>query len=149
MIKMPWKLLALVLALSWAGTGAGWAHGKVWVSLYLAENTPPKAKYVMAPDKLAHRLHAVFGFKYYHLIKEGTIELNNEWEQWVVPRNDFFIRVKPLRPTGNEPRLVDYEIYKDGFIVAKGKYEPSDGVPLFINGPDFKSGRFIFVLEAR
>ncbi len=45
--------------------------------------------------------------------------------------------------------LLDYELYKDGFIVAKGQYEPRTGTPLFINGPDFKQGRLIFVLEAR
>jgi hypothetical protein len=146
---MHLKLLAFVLALSWLGSGAALAHEKIRVALYLAENTPPPPDTALAPEKLSHRLHEVFGFKHYRLIKEGEIELNHEWEQWVVPRNDFFIRVKPLPHEPGEPRLVDYEIYKDGFIVANGRFEPSDGVPLFINGPDFKSGRFIFVLEAR
>ena len=45
--------------------------------------------------------------------------------------------------------MIDYEIYKDGFIVVKGKYEVHEETPLFINGPDFHRGRLILVLEAR
>jgi len=48
-----------------------------------------------------------------------------------------------------EPRLIDYEIYQAGFILAKGTYEPHEETPLFINGPYFHQGMLIFVLEAR
>ena len=65
------------------------------------------------------------------------------------PGRIFFLRLEPLRHESGFPRLIDYEIYKDGFIVAKGKYEPREGEPLFINGPDFHQGRLIVVLEAR
>ncbi len=33
--------------------------------------------------------------------------------------------------------------------MANGRFEPHSGTPLFINGPDFKSGRLILVLEAK
>jgi hypothetical protein len=65
-----------------------------------------------------------------------------------MPRRDFFIRMEPLPWRTGDTRLVDYAIYKDGFIIAKGRYEPRPDTPLFINGPDFNQGRFIFVLEA-
>ena len=146
---MRTKFLALLLALSWLGLGAGRAGEKISVALYLAENSPPPPTAVLAPEALGERLYDVFGFKYYKLVKAGEIQLGREWEQWVVPRKDFFMRLVPLPRQPGEPRLIDYEIYKDGFIVAKGRYEPREGTPLFINGPDFNQGRFIFVLEAR
>ena len=97
-----------------------------------------------------HRsLHEVFGFRHYELLKAQEFELRNEWEQWFMPRRDFFIRLEPLRRKPGQSRFIDYEIYKDGFIVAKGQYEPCEGMPLFINGPDFHQGRLIFVLDAR
>jgi hypothetical protein len=96
-----------------------------------------------------HRLHEVFGFKHYELVRSQEVMLHTEWVQWFVPRRDFFIRVEPLRREPGQPRLIDYEIYKDGFIVAKGRFEPHEGTPLFINGPDFHQGRLIFVLEPR
>ncbi len=146
---MRTNIPALIIALSWLGAGAGLADNKIGVGFYLAENTPPSPEAVLASENLGRRLHKVFGFKHYELIKSEEIELSHEWEQWAVPRKDFFIRIEPLPRQPGKPRLVDYEIYKDGFIVAKGKYEPRENTPLFINGPDFKESRFIFVLEAR
>jgi hypothetical protein len=148
-MQMSFRILVLFLAFSGLGIGAGFAGEKVWVGLYLAENAPPMPGTVLAPEGLRHRLHEVFGFKHYELIQAQEVELRNEWEQWFMPRKDFFIRVEPLRRQPGESRSIDYEIYKDGFIVAKGKYEPREGTPLFINGPDFHQGRLIFVLETR
>ena len=143
------QFLVLLLAFSGLGIGAGFAGEKVWVGLYVAENEPPPPGAILAPEGMHHQLHEVFGFKHYELVKAQEVELRNEWEQWFVPRRDFFLRLEPLRRQPGEPRTIDYEIYKDGFIVAKGKYEPHDGTPLFINGPDFHQGRLIFVLDAR
>ena len=148
-MRMSFRFVVLLAAFSGLGIGAGFAGEKVWVGLYLAENEPPPPDALLAPEKMHHRLHAVFGFKHYELIQAQEVELRNEWEQWFMPRRDFFIRVEPLRRQPGEPKCIYYEIYKDGFIVARGRYEPREGTPLFINGPDFHQGRLIFVLEAR
>jgi hypothetical protein len=34
-------------------------------------------------------------------------------------------------------------------VIVKGQYEAQRETPLFINGPAYKQGRFIFVLEER
>jgi len=141
--------LVLILACSGLGLAPACAGGKVWVGLYLGKNAPPPTEAQLAPENLAGQLHEVFGFKHYQLVKSGEVELGHEWEQWVIPRNDFFIRLLPLHHLPGEARIVEYEIYKDGFIIAKGGFEPRDGVPLFINGPDYHHGRLIFVLDAR
>ena len=125
------------------------AGEKVETALYLGQNGSLPLLSRAAPAELGERLHQVFGFKHYQLIKAGRIDLDHTWSQWFVPRKDFFICVKPIAAQPGEPQLVDYEIYQDGFIVAKGKYEPREDTPLFINGPDFKNGRLIFVLETR
>ena len=141
--------MVLFLAFSGLGLGASMAGEKVWIGLYLAENNPPQPEALLAPEQLRHQLREVFGFKHYELLKAQEVELRNEWEQWFMPRRDFFMRLEPLRRLPGGPKLIDYEIYKDGFIVAKGKFEPREGTPLFINGPDFHQGRLIFVLDAR
>lgn len=149
MRMVSFRFLIVVAAFCALGLGVSSAEEKVWVGLYFAENKPPRPQAVLAPEKLDRRLHAVFGFKYYKLVKSQEIGLSDEWEQWFVPRRDFFIRLEPLARAPGEPRRIDYEIYKDGFIVANGKYQPKSETPLFINGPDFRAGRFIFVLEPR
>jgi len=148
-MRMTLRVAVLILAFSGLGIGASFAGEKIWVGLYLAENEPPPPGLVLAPEGLHHQLREVFGFRHYVLIQAQEVELRNEWEQWFVPRTDFFIRVVPLHRQEDGTRLIDYEIYKDGFIVAKGKYEPREGTPLFINGPDYHHGRLILVLDRR
>lgn len=146
---MTIRLLVLLLTFSGLGLGAALAGEKVRVELYFAENAPPAPEARLAPEKLHHRLKEVFGYRYYDLVQAQEIDLHHEWEHWFMPRKDFFIRVQPQPRQPGEPRFLDYEIYKDGFSVASGKFEPREGTPLFINGPFFHSGMFIFVLEAR
>jgi hypothetical protein len=148
-MRTPLKFLALVLVFSALGLVGSFAGEKVRVGLYLAENEPPPPGAQMAPEWLRNRLEQVFGFRHYELKKEQEFFLRNEWEQWFMPRRDFFLRLEPLHREPGEPKMIDYEIYKDGFIVAKGTYELHEETPLFINGPDFRHGRLILVLEAR
>jgi hypothetical protein len=143
------RLFALLLLFSFCGLAAARADERLEASLYLGQNAPLSLLAHAAPDDLGDRLHQVFGFNHYQLLKSGRIDLDHTWSQWFIPRRDFFIRLTPRAVQPDEPRLVDYEIYQDGFIVATGKYEPREDTPLFINGPDFKKGRLIFVLETR
>jgi hypothetical protein len=149
LMRRLFRFIILLLAFSALGSHAGFAAGKVWVGLYLAENRPPPPDSTLAPEPLHQRLHEVFGFQHYELVKSQEVGLHNEWAQWFMARHDFFLRLEPLHHLPGTPRFIDYEIYKDGFIVAKGKYQPREGTPLFINGPDFNEGRLIFVLEPR
>jgi hypothetical protein len=144
-----YRVLALLVSVLLGGAAMARADEKVEASLYLGQNGALPMLSHAAPDDLGERLHQVFGFDHYQLLKSGRIDLDHTWAQWFVPRRDFFIRLTPRAAPADEPRLIDYEIYQDGFILAKGKYEPREDTPLFINGPDFKKGRLIFVLETR
>jgi hypothetical protein len=143
------KLFSVALLVLMLDCVSARAAEKVEAALYWGRNTSPGILTCTAPKDLNERLREVFGFRHYELIKKDKIELGRHWTQWFIPRRDFFICLKPQRPEPDQPRLIDYEIYQEGFIVAKGKYEPNVDTPLFINGPDFKNGRLIFVLETR
>jgi hypothetical protein len=144
---MIFRFWVVLLAFSGLGLGAALAGEKVKVELYLAENGPPAPEAKLAPEKLHRRLIEVFGYKHYELVQADEIDMHHEWEQWFMPRKDFFMRVQPQPRVPGQPRVLDYEIYKDGFSIANGKFEPREGTPLFINGPFFHSGMLIFVLE--
>ena len=148
-MRMKFSFLILLMAFFACSRGAVFASEQLRVGLYLAENGAPHEGAQLAPEGQAERLRTVFGFKNYELLKEGNIELGHEWEQWFVPRHDFFLRVNPLPHPPGEPRRLDYEIYDEGFLVAHGRYEPRRDKPLFINGPDFRGGMLLFVLEPR
>jgi hypothetical protein len=143
------KFLVLLLTFSAMGLSVSLAGEKVLVGLYLATNEPLPPDARPAPEKLHHQLKEVFGFEHYELMKEKDLALHNEWEQWFVPRKDFFLCLKPLHGKPGESKMIYYEIYKDGFFLVKGNFEAQEGTPLFINGPDFHQGRLVFVLDAR
>jgi hypothetical protein len=143
------RFLVLLLAFTALAMAAAHADERLRVDLYLAENGPPPPDTRMAPGKLHEQLQQVFGFQHYELLQTQALELHHEWEQWFMPRRDFFMRVVPQPRVPGSPRVVDYDIYKDGFVVASGHFEPRGGTPLFINGPDFHQGRLILVLEAK
>lgn len=140
------KFIPILVALTFFGHGLGQAEEKIQVSLYLAENAPPTAAVILAPEKMTGRLHEVFGYKHYQLLKEEALNLGDHWIQWVVPRKDFFIGIEP---EGGDSSMISYQIYKDGFIVAQGRYELQDETPLFIRGPNYHHGHLIFVVQGR
>ncbi len=147
-MRTLFKLLVLLLAFGALGLTPCWADGKIRAALYMAENEPPPPLSHPAPPRLHQQLQAVFGFLHYRLLKQQDYSLHDEWKQWFVPRRDFFVSIQPLHREPDQPKLIDYGIYKDGFLVVKGTYEPHEETPLFIDGPDFRRGRLILVLEA-
>jgi hypothetical protein len=128
---------------------AGSAHAgeRIWAALFVGENRIVPGP--QAPPPLAERLHEVFGFTHYKLLKEETVDLGRSWDHWVLSRKDFFLRLQPLPSPDGAPTRLRYEIYKDGFLIASGIYTVVADLPLFISGPDFHRGRLIFVLQPR
>jgi hypothetical protein len=135
------SLLALVLL-----TGLAHAGPLIWAGYFVGENHPSRSQ---APPVLAQRLRQVFGFPFYRFVKGVNIDLRAPRDHWVMARPDFFVRIKAQPHPPDAPDALGYEIYKDGFIIARGQYVVDPGTPLFINGPTFHRGLLIFVIEAR
>ena len=138
---MPLILLALALL-----TASAHAGEHLWAALFLGENRESGPQ---APPELAPRLHDVFGFSHYKVLKAETVDLAGNSDHWVLSRKDFFLRLQPMAKADDDATRLRYEIYKDGFLVANGVYVVSKDTPLFISGPDFQRGRLIFVLQPR
>jgi hypothetical protein len=134
-------LLALVLF-----TGLAHAGPLIWAGYFVGEVRPSGPQ---APPVLSGRLQQVFGFPYYRFLKGKNIDLRAPRDHWVMARPDFFVRIQALPHPPDAPDGLMYEIYKDGFIIARGQYIVTPDTPLFINGPDFHHGRLIFVIESR
>jgi hypothetical protein len=137
-----------MLAILALGVSPSLAAEKIRAALYMAENEPPPPGAQQVSPKLHQQLAAVFGFQHYHLLKQQEFALRDEWKQWFIPRRDFFVSIEPMHREIGQPKMIEYEIYKDGFIVVKGTYEVHVETPLFITGPDFRRGKLVLVIEA-
>ena len=135
------SLLALVVFTSLAH-----ASPFIWSGFFIGESQPHGRQ---APPVLAQRLQQVFGFPCYRFIKGVNIDLRLPRDHWVMARLDFFVRIHAAPHPPGAPDALVYDIYKDGFIIARGQYVVTPDTPLFINGPDFHHGRLIFVIESR
>jgi hypothetical protein len=143
--KARQALLFLAAGALLAGSADAGEH--IWVGLFLGEGRPTEGP--QASPAMAARLHEVFGFTHYGLLKQETIDLNRNPDHWVLSRKDFFLRLQPTPSPEGAPLRLRYEIYKDGFLVANGTYVAAADLPLFISGPDLNHGRLIYVLEPR
>ena len=141
MMRLLLSLLACVLLM-----GSARAGDQIWAGLFVGENWPIGRQ---APPGLTERLREVFGYRHYRMLKGDNIDLRDHRAHWTVGRPDFFMRIDALPHGPYEPSHIGYEIFKDGFPVARGRYAPEPDTPLFINGPDFGRGRLIFVVETR
>lgn len=141
MMRPFFSLLAILLLM-----GSAHAGPLIWGGLFFGENRPSGFE---APPRLTRQLQQVFGFSNYRLLKGVNIDLRSPRDHWVYAHRDFSMRILALPHAPGQPDHLAYEIYKNGFIVAKGRYVPMPGTPLFINGPDLRQGRLIFVIEAR
>jgi hypothetical protein len=137
----------LFLAAFALATASAHAGEKIWAALFVGETHPVPGP--QAPPLLTARLHEVFGFTHYRLLKDETVDLARNSDHWVLSRKDFFLRLQLLPNPQAGPTRVRYEIYKDGYFIATGVYAVTTDTPLFISGPDFHHGRLIFVLQPR
>jgi len=135
------SLLALVLL-----TGLAQAGPLIWAGYFVGENHPSRAQ---APPLLSQRLRQVFGFPFYRFVRGVNIDLRAPRDHWVLARPDFCVRIMAQPHPPGTPDGLGYEIYKDGFMIARGQYVVDPGTPLFINGPTVHRGLLIFVIEAR
>jgi hypothetical protein len=121
------------------------AQDTIWVALVRAETegTPGDARILL----MQPRLERVFGFPSYRLLGEANVSIREKYAQWILPRKDLYLKMEPLPPTPPMTNLIHFEIYCRDKQIVQGKFQPQPATPLFINGPDCRKGRMIFIMQ--
>ena len=139
-MKHPVALLLLLLSAAPLP-----AQETIWVALVRAETEG-------APEDnriglLQPRLERVFGFPSYRLLGEANVPMREKYAQWILPRKDLYLKMEPLPPDPPMVNLIHFEIYCRDKQIVQGKFQPQPATPLFINGPDCRKGRMIFIMQ--
>jgi hypothetical protein len=154
------SLTALVLALSLLGTlhaqqvpvGENPAtDGKVWGALVYASSGEGAAPDPNTPPELADlsaRLGKVFNYSRFEVIGQHTQDVFRQYESWVVPSKDLFLKVDSKGPVQGEPDAMNLgvQFWQAENVLVKTDVVLRRGSPLFVGGPKWREGQLLFVL---
>ena len=124
--------------------------GKVWGALVFASNEPAKGgSQEKAPKDLAdlpQRLGKIFPYQHYEILGQHLQDVFREYESWVVPSKDLFLKVDSKGPAEGGGVNLHLQFWRDQQVLVKTDAVLREGSPLFIGGPKWRNGQLIFVL---
>lgn len=126
--------------------------GRVWGALIFATNnaaqlTGAKEQASAQLPKLDERLAKVFPFKHFEILGQHQQDIFREYESWVVPSRDLFMKIDSKGPADKGGVNIHLQVWREQQVLVKSDAVLRAGSPLFIGGPPWKDGRLIFVLS--
>jgi hypothetical protein len=122
--------------------------GRVWGALVFASDAKPEGAHAPPaefPD-LFKRLGKAFPYKHYHVIGEHNQPLFREYETWVVPSKDFFLKLDSKGVAKRGGINMQLQFWQGQKVLVKTDVVLQPGSPLFIQGPKWRDGHIVFVL---
>ncbi len=124
--------------------------GKVWGALVFATNEPAGGGSTEQPPAtlkdLPERLGKVFPYKRFEILGQHLQDVFREYESWVVPSKDLFLKVDSKGPAAGGGVNLHLQFWRDQQVLVKTDAVLRSGSPLFIGGPKWREGQLIFVL---
>lgn len=125
--------------------------GHVWGALIFATNDATQLTGAKEPihaelPRLNERLAKVFPFKHFEILGQHRQDIFREYESWVVPSRDLFIKIDSKGPADKGGVNLHLQVWREQQVLVKSDAVLRKDSPLFIGGPPWKEGRLIFVL---
>ena len=125
--------------------------GQVWGALVYATSeadqlTGAKGEPPKVLNDLNERLGKVFPFTNFEIIGEHTQDVFREYEAWVVPSDELFLKVDSKGPAEGGGVGLHLQFWRKDQVLVKTDAVLRGGSPLFISGPKWRDGQLLFVL---
>lgn len=123
--------------------------GSVWGVLIFANNakaTELDPKAIEDFPDLAKRLGKAFPFTNFELLGQHSQVVFREYESWVVPSKDVFLKVDSKGTAAKGGLNLHVQFWQGPQVLVKTDTILQSNSPLFIGGPKWRDGRLIFVL---
>lgn len=127
-------------------------EGTIWGGLIFATDAPPPPQRRMPPGAfpdLPRRLARVFPYKHFEVLGEHDQVIFRQYESWVVPSKDLFLKVDSKGAAPHGGINVHLQFWQGQQVLVKTDAVLRPNSPLFIAGPRWRHGRLIFVVELR
>ncbi len=129
------------------------SDAKCWGALvYAHDEEPAGASVDGAVEGDAHfsgisaRLSKVFSEKHFALLGQHTQDIFREYESWVVPSKELFLKVDSKGPAETGGMQLHIQLWHDKKVIVKTDAILKHDSPLFIGGPKWREGRLVFVV---
>lgn len=125
-------------------------EGKVWGALIYASKGEAAELLTDVPASLkdlSQRLAKVFPFTRFEFLGQHHQDIFREYESWVVPSKDLFVKLDSKGPAPGGGMKLDLQFWREQQVLIKTDTVLREGSPLFIGGPKWRDGRLLFVLQ--
>jgi hypothetical protein len=125
--------------------------GKIWGALFFATNGEVQEARESTPAAKAiiERLSKAFEEKHYQLLGEHTQAIFSEYESWVVPSKDIFLKIDSKGPAKEGKGInLHLQLWRDKNVLLKTDVVLRN-TPIFIRGPKWGDGYLIMAIELR
>lgn len=125
--------------------------GKVWGALVYATDSADKLTGVKSeptkflPD-MEKKLAKVFPWKHFEIVGQHTQDVFREYESWVVPSADLFLKVDSKGPDEGGGVHLHLQFWRQEQVLLKTDALLRPKSTLFISGPKWRDGQLLFVL---
>lgn len=125
---------------------------KVWGALVFATNDPAEAAALPKVDvpaefaDIPQRLGKAFAWQRYEVIGQHLQDVFREYESWVVPTKDLFLKIDSKGPAEGGGMNLHLQFWRDQQVLVKTDAVLKAENPLFIAGPKWRGGQLLFVL---
>lgn len=125
--------------------------GKVWGGLIYASSKAdakdmPKDDLPAGLRDLPERLGKVFHFQHFELLGQHDQDVFREYESWVVPSKDLFLKVDSKGRAKDGGINLHLQFWQEQQVLVKTDAVLRERSPLFISGPKWGDGQLVFVL---
>lgn len=125
--------------------------GKVWGALIYATDAAEKLTGIKSesPPLLPEwdkKLAKVFPWTHFEIVGQHTQDVFREYESWVVPSSDLFLKVDSKGPDAGGGVHLHLQFWRQEKVLLKTDALLRPKSPLFISGPKWRDGQLLFVL---
>ena len=98
-------------------------------------------------EKMVPRLGKAFpAFQKFELLGEHRQSLFKQYETWVVPSRDLFLKIDSKGPAEGGGMKLHLQVWRDDEVILKTDPVLMPGRPLFIGGPNWRDGKLVIVV---
>ena len=142
---LRWLFLVCGLLLGAGGMAPLWGEDRVMTAVLLASNVE-RPKVLPGPLGTAcARLQRVLNYNQFEILGSATQVMDEQVENWMVPTDHFWLRVRANRVPEERYRL-SLELFHDKRPLVETDAVLGRGSPLFIRGPLHARGQVLVVL---